>query len=125
MDGGVLENVPLKSVIKKGATRIFMILNYPNDKDTRIMPKKDVSGIFGIVARTIELMSNEGYWEDLAICELMNSHPDMKKIELHVVAPDRQILTAMDFDHALIQKAISQGYLDSKRMLEAMSKQNH
>ncbi len=117
VDGGVLENIPLKSVIAHGAERIFMFLNFPNEKDKRIKPKKDVSGILGITKRSIELIMNEGYWEDIRICEEMNSHPDKKKIELYVVAPDRELIGALDFDQEKIEKAINAGREDALEIL--------
>lgn len=123
VDGGVLENVPLKSVIEKGAERVFMFLNYPHTKEDRIKKFKDVSGLLGIAKRSIELVMNEGYYEDFEICREMNSHPGKKKIEIHMVSPSRQILDAMDFDSGMIELAIQSGYRDAKNFLSQVVSQ--
>lgn len=123
VDGGVLENIPLKPVIELGAERIFMFLNFPHNRQNRIQPKKSVSGVLGIAKRSIELVCNEGYWEDFEVCQEMNNHPGKKKIEIHMVSPKRQILSGFDFEPAMMELGIQQGYREAKNFLSQVINQ--
>jgi len=112
VDGGVLENIPLKSVIEQGAERIFMFLNFPHERSKRIGKMKDVSGLVEIAKRSVELIMAEGYHEDFQHHKVYD-----RKVEIHLVAPQDHVIDVMDFDNSKIKSAIEIGYQDASQIL--------
>lgn len=106
-DGGAVENVPLKVAIESGAERIFVFLCHPiaHSLQGGWKPGNPLSVVF----RTYKCRSLEMFREDMESCHRKNLE-GFRKIELHVIAPEREVLDTLDFTPAKIQAGMEYGY---------------
>lgn len=107
VDGGVMENTPLKSAIDWGAERIFVFLTKPRKLETEYKgyPKNAID--LGI--RLAKVIYNEATYNDMKVCKRYNKIPDRRYIELHYYAPNENI-DIFDFNPDSISHNISNGY---------------
>lgn len=121
VDGGVRENVPVREAIRRGATDVYMFINSPKDIKEPMPKLHNIKNIKQVAERTINIMLDEGYWEDVEICELWSQHGKISEVNIKVIAPPMEIMGVMDFDKVKIKDAIAQGYNWAKHLLNEWS----
>lgn len=109
VDGGVLENAPLKKAIELGATDIFVFMCHPLGILPRMgefkTPKK-----LAIAMRTLDIMMNDSLKWDLHVCQEKNSDPKMKQINVQIIEPPSDYQrTSFDFSREAIQHGLYAG----------------
>lgn len=114
IDGGVRENTPLRTALNQGATEVYVLINSPKNKEQPLKELKKCKGIKDIAARTIEIMGDEGHWEDMDI----KKFEDNNKIKLHVIMPKENVIGLLDFEPKKIRNAIKVGYENAKEFIE-------
>jgi len=110
VDGGVREITPLKRAIKEGADKIVVILASPYKY---LLPKGwnrawPVPLFVGL--RSLEIIEQEVFWNDINKCLEYNKRSDKKKIELELYAPNKPVLDTLDFEPKKIRAGIEQGF---------------
>jgi predicted patatin/cPLA2 family phospholipase len=107
VDGGVRNVTPLSDAIHalKGRYKdgdevnMYVLLTTPLAVDE--MKPEQVSGFPEVMIRAIDLMVAEIYLNDLMECEQRNANDYYIPVNAHVVAPEKNVLAALDFypDH--------------------------
>lgn len=121
VDGGIRENSPLRIAVEHGADRIFLFLNSPKDrmKERKV---KAVDSISEIAKRTLEIIMDEAFVEDLALTELCDHEASGKKLELIIVQPEKEYLDTLDFDQLKISNAIDHGFHEANLLIHGLKK---
>lgn len=117
VDGGVREQTPLAKAIDDGAEKIYVILCNPwTDGVEPWKPSHWLFPWFYVLYRSVDdLMAHEIFRTDIEQCLFKNKWADklpeagLKKIELHVYAPDRVWMDTTEYDPAKIRAAIEAG----------------
>lgn len=115
VDGGVRDMTPLKEAIDLGADEIYVILCSPFG-----LPygKRDYGYSVDIGFRTIEILTNEVYNNDIETCLRYNTRPDKRKIDLRIIRPDEDnpVCGTLDFYQDKIRPGIEYGYEKARGM---------
>ncbi|MEW6686929.1 MAG: patatin-like phospholipase family protein [Candidatus Edwardsbacteria bacterium] len=123
VDGGVRNITPLKEAIDLGAEEIFIILASP----PKINPgKKKYKSLIKIGIRTLDILLNEIFINDLEIMqkknELVTSGADVlgkwRYISFKLVQPESLMIDTLEFNPEKIRIAMSQGFADAEKVLE-------
>lgn len=120
VDGGVRNMTPLKEAIEFGCDEIFVVLCSPLDVGKEYGKSKKC---LKTVGRSLEIVLNEIYNEDLSYAEFINTLvkqevlKQYKKIKFHIIAPKSQIIDTLDFNQRKIRFGLERGYWDGKRKL--------
>jgi len=120
VDGGIRENTPIGFAIDQGATDVYVFLNSSNVKNSRIPFKKTFSDVKEVAARTLNIMSDELYWGDVAVVEKYNKHGIGRKVNIQYFAPRFNTIDTLDFKADKISAAIQQGFLEACAKLSAL-----
>jgi len=123
IDGGVRENVPVREAIRRGATEVYMFINSPKDIKEPLPKVHKITNIKQVAERTINIMLDEGYWEDVEVCELWSEHGKISEVKIRVIAPPMEIMGVMDFEQEKIKQGIYQGYNWAKHLLDEWKKE--
>lgn len=121
VDGGIRENTPLGFAIDQGADRIFVFLNSSKDENARLPFIKEFKGVREIAARTLNIMSDEMFWQDIEMVKNYNTEGKGRKIEIYWFAPEKQTIDTLDFKQDLISKAIAQGVSETVKTLQGLN----
>lgn len=117
VDGAIRENTPLRPAIMEGATRIYMFINSKRDRNFPLPKIPKLKNMAHVVERTLGVISDEHYWEDVEYCELNNKIGDTE-IEIKIIYPPHEIIGMLDFEPEKIAKAIDAGYNWTKANLD-------
>jgi predicted acylesterase/phospholipase RssA len=123
VDGGIRENAPLKVAIERGAQRIFLFLNSPKENIQEIKIS-EANSIKEIAARTIEIIMDEAFYEDIAIKEISDAQGSGRKIEVIFVQPEAKYVGTLEFDAGKIAAAISKGFIEAQRVIAGLKDDN-
>lgn len=122
-DGGAIENVPLKRAVEWGADRIIVMLCHPlvNQLTDSWRPGNPVS----VLMRMYKCRQQENMRNDMRLFYECNkeAHRDdseCKYIDLHVVAPDTDVLDVLDFNEKAIARGIAVGEMLGQRLLSTL-----
>lgn len=109
VDGGVMENTPLKSAIDWGAERIFVFLTKPRREITyKGYPKNAID----LGLRLAKVIYNEATYNDMKVCKRYNKMAGRRYIELHYFAP-KENLNIFNFSPEEISRNLSLGYRET------------
>ena len=135
-DGGVVANVPIRSVVRAGADRITVVtpdasmpISRRHARDLGQAPPRDGRrGVVGIVQSLIDVMLDAQVERDLAGVEQVNrilaADPDgdlaqagYRHIDLEVVQPGSPIGGLLDFDTSRMRALVTTGQADAREHL--------
>lgn len=111
VDGGLIDITPLSRAIDQGFTEIYVFLASPLKPDPRPWKMKWPYPI-NIAKRTIEIMMDEVWRNDLKICQLYNEAPwpfRKRRVKLHIYEHNPRQIDTLEFTNADIKKAIAKG----------------
>lgn len=113
VDGGVRNITPLKEAIDAGADEIDVVL--ASAKDIGIDNTKfNVLKAFG---RSLSIIMDEVFENDLKVCALKNNVSGYKQIKLNIYRPEKIITqNSLDFDPKFIREQIEIGYNYAKKV---------
>lgn len=111
VDGGVMENTPLKSAIDWGAERIFVFLTKPRREETTYKgyPKNAID----LGLRLAKVIYNEATYNDMKVCKRYNKVAGRRYIDLYYYAP-KESINLFDFSPSAIASSLELGYKDAK-----------
>lgn len=116
-DGGTREMTPLKKAIDDQCTRLFVILTQPLEADLRTVVQ--VGNWVDNSVRALDIILHEVFLNDIKICAEKNRDPNKKKIELHIIAPSKQMIDVLQFQQDKIKIAIEHGYVRTYTLFQA------
>ncbi len=114
VDGGVRNITPLKEAIDLGADEIYVVLCTPAKL---LKVKRDFGNVKEIAFRTLEILTNEVYNNDIDTCLEYNLRPDKRKITLHIIRPDTEICDTLAFDPDTLQQGMDAGFEKGRAVL--------
>lgn len=122
VDGGVVENVPLRKAIEDGAHRIYVLLCSPikNGLDEGWR----AGNLLTVLFRSLGAMRRELFLDDIMYCLKVNqtilagTANDKRLVEIVVIAPNTPVADSMDFSQKAIRLGMRVGY---ERALEVLS----
>lgn len=94
IDGGVVENTPLKHAIERGATEIDLVMCSAKDDPVVKVPKNIVE----IASASYEAMRLEMAANDVELCKSRNNKVRYKEIDVRIHYPPKNILGILEFD---------------------------
>jgi len=114
VDGGVRDVTPLKEAIDLGADEIYVILCSPSElKKT----KRDYANSLEIVLRTLDILTNEIYRNDIRTCLRYNSRPDKRTIDLKIIQPQVEVCDTLEFKPDVLRAGMKMGYQRAQSVL--------
>lgn len=106
-DGGIREVTPLKDAIDAGATEIDVILASTKG----VTGPKNKFNSAKVIVRSLSIMMDEVFENDLKVCALKNGIEGYRKIDLKVYRPQKAMGNhSLDFDPEHIEQQIQAGY---------------
>lgn len=94
VDGGIVENTPLKKAIDLGATEIEVFMCSAQEK-----PKeKYINGKLEMILRVFEAQRIEIALDDISVCRHKNEDPTYRQIAVNMHVPNSNLLEILDFD---------------------------
>ncbi len=117
-DGGFVWNVPLEYALKKGATRIYMLLCIG-----RTLPRRnDFSNIYQVLARFYDIM-----WVHVGSGGIVHrdfTHEMYKTAKISIIEPSTYLegfgmLNLLSFHPDKAKRFIDQGYSDAREQVDA------
>jgi NTE family protein len=121
VDGGVRNITPLKEAIDLGADEIIVVLCSPLELPrTKPVYEKGLE----IAFRTLEILTNEIYNNDIETCLNFNTRPDKRTIDLRIIRPEAdpkmrtQVCETLDFRPDPIRRGMAIGY-EQARLLDS------
>lgn len=135
VDGGTVDNSPIRSLVREGCKKITVI--YLDDElpqpsitaaDLDPITKVERPNAAESLAASIEAMMDAHFRRDLKNVELINKlvavgHPmkeGHRKIHLQVFGPDRDLGNSLDFDTKRMRILIDRGYHQALRWLTSV-----
>ncbi len=107
VDGGVRNITPLREAIDLGAEEIYVILCSPLELQKT---KSDYKNSIEIALRTLEILTNEIYNNDIKVCLRNNNRPDKKFIDLKIIRPKKPVGDTLAFNPTLIREGMRLGF---------------
>ncbi|MCP4632415.1 MAG: hypothetical protein GY855_05775 [candidate division Zixibacteria bacterium] len=115
VDGGVRNMTPLKEAIDLGADEIYIILCSPTELEKT---KKDYGATIEIALRTLEILTNETFRNDIHTCLEYNERPDKKVIDLKIIRPVTEVCGTLSFESSAIRAGMEMGYREAEKVLD-------
>lgn len=118
VDGGVTDNVPLKSAIQNGAEKIYIVMNFrPED-----LSKKRIRNNLALALRVMDAAQYDNLLADVEHVNQINQlDPEgkYKFLELVTIQPSRSLeLNPLEFNNSYkLNRAIDLGFQDTLRLL--------
>lgn len=108
VDGGVMENAPLRYAIDLGADDIVVITG--RNLNPYYRPKFDPSSIVDIAIQSMDCMSQEIMRNDVIDCQRKNNDPSKRQIAIQVIQPPDDFgMGSLEFEPKAIRDAIALG----------------
>jgi predicted acylesterase/phospholipase RssA len=124
IDGSTRDLAPLRQAILDGADRLIVVLNNPYGPLTEWKLEKKWFKLLDIISRSVDIIMHEVLMNDIRVCKNKNELAKKntltcryRHIELIIIAPERQILTTMEFNRHKIRSAINHGYCCASTIL--------
>lgn len=118
-DGGAVENVPLSRAIEWGADRIIVMLCHP--MQYKLTDQWEPTNPISVLLRTYKARQMENFRNDIKLCLEKNDQLDCRKIDLHIIAPDVEIVDVLDFSAKKIEAGLEAGRLLGEAFLDSAS----
>jgi len=116
LDGGLRDQTPLKKAIDDGADQIWVVLTSPFTQKMEEW-KSEWPHTWNQALRTLDIVLNEAFYNDIQRCLDYNKIPGKKEIDLRWIAPSVYFPSAFKVDPARIVQAIDLGYQDAPKLL--------
>jgi len=117
IDGGVRNITPFKEAVDFGCDEIIIVLCSP----LGINQWEYSSSIVDIAERSLSIILNEIYNEDLSYMGFLNMYSDelrgVRKIKCTVIAPQKEPIGTLEFNQDKIQIGIDVGYSDTMKKM--------
>jgi NTE family protein len=116
LDGGIKENISIKTGIELGATEIDLILTSPEIRNKNWL---EYPNIGDIIQRSLELSTDKIMANDLEKAQLHNKLAEAKLndktiVKLNIIRPEYNLTDdILDFDPKKIKNMLEAGYLDA------------
>lgn len=110
VDGGIRNNTPIGFAIDQGAERLFVFINSSKDEANRLPFISNFPGAKSIAMRTLDIMSDSMFWNDIKVAQTYNDMGKGKYVEITWFAPSKTTIDTLDFNSEAIAGAIQQGY---------------
>lgn len=124
VDGGTVDNSPIRSLVRAGCEMITVVhLDHEMPappilaSDVPAGPGAQQPNIQGVLGPAVEAMMDAHFWRDLKNVQLVNqlvaagaSDPHHRQIILQVFGPDRDLGDSLDFDNHRMRVLVDQGY---------------
>jgi predicted acylesterase/phospholipase RssA len=126
-DGGVRDAAPLTAAVREGCDRALVICCRDPGGLPRITKDRVVSAL-DVAHRALDILTNEALRNDLAMIGRVNAlvraggaKPGKRHVEVDVVIPSVPLGDPLDFDGAMLDRQIKQGYEDARQHFKGTS----
>lgn len=132
LDGGVVDNSPIRALIQAGCEKVSIIsLDHelpasPVEARSvlRLLKPQPRPGLVVVVAASVDGMMDAHFWRDLKNVQLINelvmrggADPQYRRVEYEVFRPKESLGGTLDFDHDHLLKMMDDGYHSTLRSL--------